>query len=317
MVEPVLYFVLGFLAASLAALAFLRAVWGRAVRLTITRLAARLPTSPAMIAADRDHLRAAHAIETRKLERRVETLGSEAVGYRAAAARDRLELRRVTEDLQEARTRLGAAEAREAAATAALAQVTREVGDRRGRPPDTRALVGADLDRDSLRAEYAALSVEKAALEAEIAARRGTEDQLRKEIARLVAGNAERAARAEGRSEGAAAEPRADATATAGEIAALEQTLAGVRAEKLELESALERAGAEKAALQARVDDLERAIAEGESEDNQLLRNRLNALAADIARWTATAPPAAPAPEPAAAAAVETLEPAGPRRSLG
>jgi chromosome segregation ATPase len=316
MVEPVLYFVLGFLAASLAALAFLRAVWGRAVRLTITRLAARLPTSPAMIAADRDRLRAAHAIETRKLERRVETLGSEAVGYRAAAARDRLELRRITEDLQEARTRLGAAEAREAAATAALAQMTRELGDRRGRPPDLRALVGADLDRDSLRAEYAALSVEKAALEAEIAARRGTEEQLRKELARLVAGNAELAARAEGRGEGAPAEPR-DETAAAGEIAALEQTLAGVRAEKLELESALERAGAEKAALQTRVDELERAIAEGESEDNQLLRNRLNALAADIARWTATAPPAGPAPEPAPAAAVETLEPAEPRRSLG
>lgn len=303
MVEPVLYFVLGFLAASLAALAFLRAVWGRAVRLTITRLAARLPTSAAMIAADRDRLRAAHAIEARKLERQVESLGSESASYRANAAKDRLELRRVTEDLLETRTRLSAVEAREGAATASAERLTRELADKRGWP-DPRVL-GGDLDRDALRAEYAALSVEKAALEAEIAARRGAEEHMRKELAGLVASNLELAARTDGRS-----------TVEADEVAVLQQALAGAKTERGELEAALERATAEKSALQAKVDDLERAIAEGESEDNQLLRNRLNALAADIARWTA-APPTAPASPDPVSDDVGKLEPAEPRRSLG
>ena len=67
-------FVLGFLAASLCGLLLLPAVNARAARLERRRAEARLPLSPAEIAAERDFLRAQFAVQQRRLERRVETV---------------------------------------------------------------------------------------------------------------------------------------------------------------------------------------------------------------------------------------------------
>lgn len=107
MVESILFFVLGFLAASLGALAFLRAAWSRAVRLTTLRVVSRLPVSPAMIAADRDRLRAEHAVDIRRLERRVEQLGSAGIGVETISTSDKAAIRRLSAELNEARARLG------------------------------------------------------------------------------------------------------------------------------------------------------------------------------------------------------------------
>jgi DNA repair exonuclease SbcCD ATPase subunit len=72
MVEGLLYAGLGALAALLAALLFMPLVHNRAVRLTRKRLAAETPVSLAEIKADRDQLRAEHAIALRKLEQAME-----------------------------------------------------------------------------------------------------------------------------------------------------------------------------------------------------------------------------------------------------
>ncbi|MCJ2084821.1 hypothetical protein MKK88_02275 [Methylobacterium sp. E-005] len=73
MIEAVMIFALGFLAASLCGLLLLPALNARAARLARRRAEARLPLSPAEIAAERDFLRAQFAVQQRRLERKAET----------------------------------------------------------------------------------------------------------------------------------------------------------------------------------------------------------------------------------------------------
>jgi hypothetical protein len=67
-------FALGFLVASLIALAIAPAFWRRAIRLSTRRLEMQLPLSPEEILAGRDLLRAEFAVERRKLEQKAEAL---------------------------------------------------------------------------------------------------------------------------------------------------------------------------------------------------------------------------------------------------
>jgi chromosome segregation ATPase len=74
MVEPVMYFGIGFLVAALLCLLFIPLVHNRAVRLTMRRLEAATPLSIAEIRADKDQLRAEFAMSTRRLEMSVEKM---------------------------------------------------------------------------------------------------------------------------------------------------------------------------------------------------------------------------------------------------
>jgi chromosome segregation ATPase len=74
MIEPIMYFGLGFLAATLLALIIMPFVHGRAERLTTRRLEAAIPVSMAEIQADKDQLRAEFAMSTRRLEMSVDQL---------------------------------------------------------------------------------------------------------------------------------------------------------------------------------------------------------------------------------------------------
>jgi DNA repair exonuclease SbcCD ATPase subunit len=73
-IENIMYFALGLLAASLVSLIILPAVWKRAVRLTKRRIEAATPITMAEFRADKDQLRAEFALSTRRLEMNVETL---------------------------------------------------------------------------------------------------------------------------------------------------------------------------------------------------------------------------------------------------
>lgn len=73
-IENVMYFALGLLLATLAALIIIPAVWRRAVRLTKKRIEAATPMTMAEFRADKDQLRAEFAISTRRLEMNVESL---------------------------------------------------------------------------------------------------------------------------------------------------------------------------------------------------------------------------------------------------
>src|SRR6201987_6524101 len=74
MIEPIMYFGLGFLAATLIALIIMPFVHGRAERLTTRRLEAAIPVSMAEIQAEKDQLRAEFAMSTRRLEMSVDQL---------------------------------------------------------------------------------------------------------------------------------------------------------------------------------------------------------------------------------------------------
>jgi hypothetical protein len=74
MIEWVMYFGIGFLAAALLGLLFLPAVHNRAVRLTMKRLEASTPLSIAETRADKDQLRAEFAVSTRRLEMKIPRL---------------------------------------------------------------------------------------------------------------------------------------------------------------------------------------------------------------------------------------------------
>jgi chromosome segregation ATPase len=74
MIETIMYFGVGFLAAALSVLVVMPLVYGRAVRLTTRRLEGAIPSSMAEILADKDLLRAEFAMLTRRLEMNVEQL---------------------------------------------------------------------------------------------------------------------------------------------------------------------------------------------------------------------------------------------------
>src|ERR1700759_3978377 len=83
MIEPIMYFGLGFFIAGLIALVILPLVHNRAVRLTARRLEAATPVSMAEIQADKDQLRAEFAMSTRRLEMSVDQLKTKSTGQLA------------------------------------------------------------------------------------------------------------------------------------------------------------------------------------------------------------------------------------------
>ena len=74
MLESILYFLLGFLAAALLALMVSPIIWGRAVALTKRRIERSVPLTLNEIQADKDQLRAEFAMSTRRLEMSVDEL---------------------------------------------------------------------------------------------------------------------------------------------------------------------------------------------------------------------------------------------------
>jgi chromosome segregation ATPase len=103
-IQTALYFALGFLSAVLLALIFAPPVWRRAMLLTRRRVEAETPLTLNEIQAQRDGLRAEHAVSERKLEM---TLGE----MREKAAR---QLAEFSEKDRQARTLTGDLGAREA-----------------------------------------------------------------------------------------------------------------------------------------------------------------------------------------------------------
>jgi chromosome segregation ATPase len=96
LVENIMYFVLGLLVAGLMALVIMPAVWRRAVRLTKRRIEAATPISMAEFRADKDHLRADFAVQTRRLELTIENLRqrlSEQLGEVAQARVDAVHIK--------------------------------------------------------------------------------------------------------------------------------------------------------------------------------------------------------------------------------
>jgi chromosome segregation ATPase len=113
MIEPIMYFGIGFLAAALIGLVVVPLVHGRAVRLTMRRLEAATPLSMAEIQADKDQLRAEFAMSTRRLEMSVEQLKTRGTSQLAELGKKGDAINRLKIELGEKTATIFALEARD------------------------------------------------------------------------------------------------------------------------------------------------------------------------------------------------------------
>lgn len=112
MVEPMMYFGIGFLAAALLALLFIPLVHNRAVRLTTRRLDAAMPLSIAEIHADKDQLRAEFAMSTRRLELSVEQMKAKATAQLVELGKKADTINQLKKELDEKTAAMSALEQR-------------------------------------------------------------------------------------------------------------------------------------------------------------------------------------------------------------
>jgi chromosome segregation ATPase len=115
MIEPVMYFGIGFLVAGLIGLVLIPLVHNRAVRLTMRKLEAATPLSMAEIQADKDQLRAEFAMSTRRLEMSVEQLKSKSTNQLAELSKKSDAINRLKIELGEKTATIFALEARDKA----------------------------------------------------------------------------------------------------------------------------------------------------------------------------------------------------------
>jgi chromosome segregation ATPase len=113
MIEPIMFFGIGFLVAALVGLVVVPLVHTRAVRLTMRRLEAAAPLSMAEIQADKDQLRAEFAMSTRRLEMSVEQLKTKSTGQLAELGKKGDAINRLKVELGEKTATIFALEARD------------------------------------------------------------------------------------------------------------------------------------------------------------------------------------------------------------
>ena len=115
MIEPVMFFGIGFLFAALIGLIIIPLVQARAVRLTMRRLEAATPLSMAEIQADKDQLRAEFAMSTRRLEMSVEQMKAKTTSQLAELGKKSDAINRLKLELGEKTATIFALEARDKA----------------------------------------------------------------------------------------------------------------------------------------------------------------------------------------------------------
>lgn len=171
-IETAMVFALGFLAAALLSLALMGAVWKRAVRLTTRRVENAVPMSMAEIKADKDQLRAEHAVVARRLEARAEALAEKVNVQAVEIAAGHETMRDLRTEITGLGQRIGALEADKAGLEEVLTKTQADLADREA---DLRA--GAEVLRQK-EAEFTAL-------DRELAAQKVDNDELRVESVAL------------------------------------------------------------------------------------------------------------------------------------
>jgi chromosome segregation ATPase len=152
LVEQAMFFLVGFLVAGLIALLFLPVLARRATRLSEARARLTSPLSQQQAIAERDQLRAEHAVDRRRLEQRVEELEDSVAVHRADLGRQATKIVQL-EDAGAERLAENEAQRRD------LAQKSQEIQSLEAELSASRAVVqdlGAQLQ--AARAEIAELS---------------------------------------------------------------------------------------------------------------------------------------------------------------
>lgn len=129
MVESIMYFALGALAAGLIALVIMPAIWQRAVRLTTKRIEAATPVTMAEFRADKDQLRAEFALSTRRLEMNVEALRKRLADQMNDIGRKKNDLTMLKSDRDQHLAIVQELEEREAASRRRILELEKEQAD--------------------------------------------------------------------------------------------------------------------------------------------------------------------------------------------
>ena len=184
MIEPVMYFGIGFLVAALLGLLFIPLVHNRAVRLTMRRLEAATPLSIAEIRADKDQLRAEFAMSTRRLEMSVAQMKTKTTSQLADLGKKTDAVNQLKKELGEKSATIFALEAREKTLreqlrateeefgikTNALREAERTLADKEAELVKLVAEIGEhSIIADNQRVELAALRTQVEAMKVSVA----------------------------------------------------------------------------------------------------------------------------------------------------
>jgi chromosome segregation ATPase len=307
LIEAVMYFVLGLLAAGLIALALTPAVWRRAHRLARARVESSLPMSLGEVQAEKDQLRASYAMSARRLELQLAEMKETARAHTVASSRYKGEIAALTSAGGEKDAAIAALEA-QLAATAAEVKLADE---RTGAARSTIAARDATIVEHSRRIatletqlEQVNLLIEEQRLE--LVARDTTignlEDQLaaarvseaavaaaRDEVTAALAASQAALAGERKRGEGLAAQiaalgvERADRLASldrrATELAAFEAEIARGREERAGLAATIAALEVERAARLAEIAERTEAVVQGGAVTEEAGDNMRKALA--------------------------------------
>jgi chromosome segregation ATPase len=277
MIEPVMYFGIGFLVAALLGLLFVPLVHNRAVRLTMRRLEAATPLSIAEIRADKDQLRAEFAMSTRRLEMSVAQMKTKTTSQLAELGKKADAINQLKKELGEKTATIFALEARDKTQreqlrtteeefqlkNSALREVERALADKEAELVKLVAELGEQsITSDSQRVELAALRTQVEAMKVSVADYERTVKDIELRLNR----------------------ERSDAETTAAELAAAREKLGSLGERTTELERQLLLQTTEAEVLHKRVQELEsklgdqgRALAE---RDYQIEKLRNDAEAA-------------------------------------
>ena len=268
MIEQAIFTAIGFLTAALLALAAAPAVAGRARRLAEARARLLAPLSEAQAIADRDALRAQHAIEIVRLERRLRAAEEAAAARKIEAGRQLLRLVALEEasttdvgDLEAARWEANELRGELGAVQSALADIDVQRRRVEARLDDSETLA------EERRGEIAALETRLAAAEVRLA-----------DAESAAAAAAERAAGERDRLRAALAdvEARLERSEAAREEAVLEN--------RRQLERVAERGGAAANADVVTSADRDKAFAAASADRDKALRAAIARIGRDVAR---------------------------------
>src|SRR5215211_6349472 len=186
MIEPIMYFGLGFLIASLLGLVIVPLVHARAVRLTARRLEAATPVSMTEIQADKDQLRAEFAMSTRRLEMSVDQLKAKTTTQLAELGKKTDAINRLKAELGEKTATIFALEAREKSLKDQLHTTEDELAIKTNALREAeRALAGRQAELSRLTTELDDTSVTAAGQNVEIVALKTQIETLQETVATL------------------------------------------------------------------------------------------------------------------------------------
>ena len=276
MVEPVMYFGIGFLVAALLVLLFVPLVHNRAVRLTMRRLEAATPLSIAEIRADKDQLRAEFAMSTRRLEMSVEQMKAKTTGQLAELGKKTDAINQLKKELGEKTAAIFALESRDKTLRDQLRATEEEFEQKSSALREAeRALADKQADLAKLVAELGERSIMADSQRVELAALRTQVEAMKVSVAdydHAVRATEERLARERSEAEAAAA----ISSEIRGKLASFEARTAELERQLLVQTTEAEVLNRRVQELEGRLDDQGRLLAEREFEINRL-RSELDA----------------------------------------